>query len=95
MSRHKPPRREANFATALSGAAEIIQDGINGFIIPLPEDYPKIAEKIRFLIDQREEREAIAMNARNLAESFSFAEYSDEIMNIYEDIISRKRLSLP
>lgn len=82
-------------ATGLSGAAEIVQDGINGFIITLPEDYPTIAEKIQFLIDQREEREAMAMNARKLAESFSFAEYADEIMNLYKDIISRKKLSLP
>jgi glycosyltransferase involved in cell wall biosynthesis len=82
-------------ATGLSGAAEIVQDGINGFIITLPEDYPTIAEKIQFLINHREEREEMGMNARKLAERFSFAEYADEIMNLYKDIISRKRLSLP
>jgi len=81
--------------TKLSGGAEIIQDGIQGFIINRPENYAAIGKKIRFLMDNKDANQSMGKHARKLAETFSFAEYSDEIMNIYKDIVSRKGLSLP
>jgi len=74
--------------TNLSGAAEIIQDGIHGFVIHLPEDSPAIAEKIQFLIDNSKEREVMSINARKRAEEFSFDKYSEKVLNLYKGIIS-------
>src|SRR4030042_4749775 len=58
--------------TTLSGAAEIIKDAVHGFVISLPEDCKGIAEKIKFMIDNREQIDLIGTNARKLAENFSF-----------------------
>ena len=74
--------------TRLSGAAEIIKDGFHGFVIPSPEDYNAIADKIKFLIDNNEKREFISINARKLAEDFSFERYSERILNLYRSLVS-------
>ena len=73
--------------TRLSGAAEIMQDGIHGFVITLPEDYSAIAEKMRFLMVNRDEREKISMNARKLAEKFSFKRHSERLIKLYESLL--------
>jgi len=72
----------------LSGAAEIIKDGFHGFVISSPEDYNAIAEKIIFLMENSDKREFISINARKLAEDFSFEKYSKRILNLYRNLIS-------
>jgi UDP-glucose:(heptosyl)LPS alpha-1,3-glucosyltransferase len=73
--------------TSLSGAAEIIKDGIHGFIVSFPEDFNAIAEKIKFLIDNREKRELMGVNARKLAEDFLFEKHLEKILNLYKNLI--------
>jgi UDP-glucose:(heptosyl)LPS alpha-1,3-glucosyltransferase len=73
--------------TKLSGAAEIIKDSFHGFVVPLPEDYTTIAGKIQFLMGSIEARKSISINARKLAEEFSFAKYSEKIINLYRNLI--------
>jgi UDP-glucose:(heptosyl)LPS alpha-1,3-glucosyltransferase len=77
--------------TYLSGAAEIIRDGIHGFVVPLPEDYPAIGEKIRLLLENPQERERISANARMLAEEFSFKRHSERLLKLYQSLTSPLR----
>ncbi|MEW6416970.1 MAG: glycosyltransferase family 4 protein [Nitrospirota bacterium] len=72
--------------TKLSGAAEIIKDGLHGFIVLFPEDYSAIAEKIKFLIENIKQRELISLNARKLAEEFSFETHLGKVLNLYKNI---------
>jgi UDP-glucose:(heptosyl)LPS alpha-1,3-glucosyltransferase len=73
--------------TKLSGAAEIIKDGLHGFVIPLPEDHTAIAEKIQFLMDNSDARQSMSLNARKHAEEFSFDRYSGKLLKLYKDLV--------
>jgi len=79
--------------TRLSGAAEIIEDGIHGFTISAPEDCPAIAEKISYLMDNRETREAMGIDARRRAEEFTYAKYSERIQKLYKEVATLNKLS--
>jgi UDP-glucose:(heptosyl)LPS alpha-1,3-glucosyltransferase len=78
--------------TRNSGAAEIIEQGVNGFVVERPEDYRAIAEKIKILLDGNA-REPMSRNARLLAEKFTFKRCTDEIMKLYNRIIAQKKKS--
>jgi UDP-glucose:(heptosyl)LPS alpha-1,3-glucosyltransferase len=72
--------------TRLSGASEIIRDGLQGFVIDKPEDIKTIAEKIRFLMD-RDENQKMRSEARKLAENFSFRAHTDKMIKLYQDVV--------
>lgn len=77
--------------TSNSGAAEIIEHGVNGFVVERPEDVGQIAEKIGVLMDART-RETMSRKARILAEKFSFARYTDTIMRLYDRVIHHRKV---
>ncbi|MEW6002434.1 MAG: glycosyltransferase family 4 protein [Nitrospirota bacterium] len=74
--------------TKLSGAAEIIQEGLQGFIIDRPENIEAIAEKIEHLME-RERNKKMGFEARRLAERFSLESHAQEMLRIYRQ--SKKR----
>ncbi|MCM8830258.1 MAG: glycosyltransferase family 4 protein, partial [Candidatus Omnitrophica bacterium] len=77
--------------TKQSGAAEIIKDGIHGFVVDAPEDVVDLAQKITYLMD-KEENQKISLNARILAENFSIERHIDKMVQFYQTIISQKRV---
>ncbi len=76
--------------TQNSGAAEIIRQGVNGFVVERPEDYRAIADKIRMLTEGNK-RESMSLEARSLAEKFTFKRYTDEIMKLYNGVIAEQK----
>ena len=76
--------------TRNSGAAEIIINGVNGFVVDRPEDYMAIADRIRTLTE-RNKRESMAVEARSLAEKFTFRRYTEEIMKLYNGVMAQKK----
>jgi UDP-glucose:(heptosyl)LPS alpha-1,3-glucosyltransferase len=76
--------------TNQSGAAEIIDNGLHGFVIPSPEDCTAIAERIRFLLENPDQRKSISFNARKRAEEFSYERFLNNILNIYESLAGKK-----
>ncbi len=72
--------------TRLSGASEIIKDGLQGFVIDKPEDIETIAEKILFLM-VKDENQRMSSEARRLAENFSFKAYTDKMIKLYQDVV--------
>ncbi len=72
--------------TRLSGASEIIRDGLQGFVIDKPEDIETIAEKILFLM-ARDENQRMSSEARRLAENFSLKAHTDKMIKLYHDVV--------
>ena len=58
------------------GPADIVRDGVNGFLIP-PEDFVCLREKIEFLLTHPEIRRSFSDNARQSIASFSLESFMD------------------
>ncbi len=77
--------------TNSGGMPEIIQDGINGYVIPI-RDYEALATKIMNLLDDESLRRRIGVTGRKIAE----LRFSKEIMaqnnfKIYEEVIKKAK----
>ena len=70
-------------ATRVGGAAEIIDEGRNGFLVP-PADAPALSEAvIRVLGLTPEEREGVRRAARETAQRFSFEATARGVLAVY------------
>lgn len=78
--------------TALSGAAEILTPGDDGFVVPIPEDTRLIAGGITKLLDPAI-CARMSASARTKAEQFTFTRHINETVALYEDIIKQKRVN--
>lgn len=68
----------------IGGAAEMVQEGVNGFLYP-PGDIPALAQKLLLLARDAPTRERMALQARRMVrERFSF----DSMLREYEKLIS-------
>lgn len=72
--------------TGNSGAAEIIEEGVQGFVVREPEDSPALAEKLKLLIADRTRLGSMGREARLLAEEFTFKKHICIINKLYEKI---------
>lgn len=75
--------------TKNSGAAEIIVDGEQGFVIDRPEDVAVLTDKINRFLNDREGQTSMGVNARKRAEEFSYDRHIKKIMELYERIINK------
>lgn len=73
-------------ASVNTGAADIITDGVDGFLVPI-RDPQAIAEKLALLYHQPELRNSIGKKARERAMTFSWDCYGDNIQRGYERIM--------
>jgi glycosyltransferase involved in cell wall biosynthesis len=72
------------------GCKETVIDGWNGFLIPI-KDSDTLAEKLTFLIDNKELRQEMGMNSRALAvKEFSIENVVDKHLEIYSYLINKK-----
>ena len=70
-------------ATAHGGPVEIIEDGISGFLVP-PEDPQSLADKIQYLMAQRDIRLKVGAAARKRVEDiFTIESNVKAIENVY------------
>lgn len=75
-------------ATAHGGPLEIITDGINGYLVP-PNSPKDLAEKIEYLIGNRDVRQKIGVQAKKLVEeSFDMKKNVKEVELLYHRILS-------
>ena len=65
------------------GPAEIIRDGIDGFLVP-PEDVPALKDKLLLLLQRKDLRSTMAANARESARRF----LSNEIIPQWEALLN-------
>jgi UDP-glucose:(heptosyl)LPS alpha-1,3-glucosyltransferase len=72
--------------TKESGAAEIIEEGEQGFVVERPEDVNAIAERIRVVLKDKDNLELMGRSARTLAKEFTFEKHLGKIRQLYESI---------
>ena len=68
-----------------SGAAEIISEGKEGFLLNNPENPEEMARKIKMTFE-REFRKKLSRNACRLAGKFTLAGNAEETLKVYEEI---------
>ena len=74
-------------ATASEGALEIIEDGVNGKLVPV--DHPEsLAEAINDLLDDPAERSRLGHNAQLAAQRFSLARMASDTERVYREVSS-------
>lgn len=78
--------------TKNSGASEIIENGKSGFVVSVPADTKAIAEGMARLL-ARDVRERMSIEARRVAEKFTFQRHAAEITQLYSDIMKDKQMS--
>ncbi len=64
------------------GCRETVENGINGFLIPI-KDSRTLADKLKLLLDDKELRQQMGQNSRKLAEKYFSIE---NVVNIHLDI---------
>ena len=71
--------------TRVGGIPNQIRDGWNGFLIE-PGDEKQLAERIGYLLDNKEERARMAANSRQLAEEeFDWSRVAERLLLAYSD----------
>lgn len=76
-------------ATDIGGNCEIVKNGINGFIVP-PKDAVRLAEKVRYLAENSDEKEKMGRNSRLIwQEKFALKKMLDDISALYEKAAGR------
>ena len=73
--------------TRYCGAADIIQNKLNGLILENPESPKEVADNINILFDPVI-RQSMSQNARTLAENFPPEKNTREMLKTYQEIIS-------
>jgi len=72
--------------TNVGGIPRQIKDCWNGFLVE-PENEKQLAEKIKYLIDNPEERERMGENSRKLArEEFDWEKIAERYLKVYEEV---------
>ena len=73
-------------STATTGAQEIVQDGHNGFLVPI-KDSQAMADKILYLLDHPEKIKQMGSNGRRLMDE-KFANSTKKIIDFWYEIIN-------
>ena len=78
-------------ASKIGGIPSVIDDGVNGLLIP-PGNISKLIEKTTFLLNNKDFTDKLADNARKkVIQNFSHEKMVEETINAFELVITRKR----
>jgi len=78
-------------ASKIGGISSVIDDGINGLLIP-PGDVSKITEKVIFLLNNKDFAEKLAINAREKAiKKFSLEKMIEDTIKIFEIAVAKTK----
>ncbi len=75
--------------TDTGGSKELVQDGVNGFIVKM-KDSGDIAEKLEKLVIDPELCMKMSQESRRVAEGLSWRKVAEEYVNIYFEIAGKK-----
>jgi glycosyltransferase involved in cell wall biosynthesis len=79
-------------ATRNTGAADMVQDGREGFIVPI-QDVEALAEKLEWAYRNRAALTEMRTAARSLAEQYSWLRFRRELIGVIEEVESRHAVS--
>jgi len=71
-------------ASDLGGVRELIEDGVNGLLVP-PGDPQALAESIDRLYEDRDARERLGRGSLETARRFGYARYADRVREVFRD----------
>ena len=78
-------------ASKIGGIPSVIDDGINGFLVP-PGDVSKLIEKSLFLLNNKDIADKLADNARKkVIQNFGHEKMVEGTIKVFESVISRKK----
>ena len=75
--------------TRHNGAAEVIEDGVHGYVIDSADAVDKLVEGIERLMDEAHRRQC-RRQGRLLRDRLSMARHADEMLTVYEEIVRRR-----
>ena len=73
-----------------AGAAELIDPGVNGFLLEDFNDAIELAEKMRLLLEDRRLGASIGAAARQTAERYSWDETASQTMRVYQQFLPKR-----
>jgi D-inositol-3-phosphate glycosyltransferase len=73
-------------ASEVGGLAFLVQDGVNGYHVPVREP-AALAAKIRTLLEQPHTRQRLARNAILCAQDYAWPTIADRLLNIFEALV--------
>lgn len=74
-------------ATPVGGVPQVIQDGVNGFLMPVDDEH-KLSELLSLLMDDSEMRNRIGMAGRaTIVSDFSIERNLENLIKIYENVV--------
>jgi len=76
--------------TRFNGAAELLSDKVDGYVIDEAADDRALADRLRLLMDP-EHRRQMGESARRLALGHTMDRNCDEIVSVYHEIVGRRR----
>lgn len=74
-----------------AGAAEIVREGENGFVLQDPDDAATIADLIVRLATDEAERQRMGKAARATAEGLSWDQHFSKMLALYEEVAASKK----
>ncbi len=75
--------------TRLNGAAEMLHDGLEGFVLPEPSDVGGLLGRIEALLDPAV-RDRMGAAARRLALKHTLADNVDQVLAVYEEVVQAR-----
>ncbi|MCP4248426.1 MAG: glycosyltransferase family 4 protein [bacterium] len=75
--------------TRYDGAAEMIDDGVSGYVLESPEDLPDLVRAVEMLADD-DHRAAIGRAAANGSEGASMRRHTEQIAELYAELSARR-----
>jgi D-inositol-3-phosphate glycosyltransferase len=77
-------------ASEVGGLAFLVQDGFNGYHVPVREP-AALADKIRLLLEQPDKRQQLGQNAIHYAQDYAWPRIADRLLNIFAQMIPLRR----
>lgn len=82
----------AVIASRTGGLAEIVDDGVNGFLVEVG-NHLQLAQRMVQLLEDDERRQTMGQAARGRAAEFSWARVADQTLAQYTDLLARSMLN--
>jgi glycosyltransferase involved in cell wall biosynthesis len=79
-----------SIVSSSTGASELINSGVDGFVMPDYRDSKKLASMINDVISNPELANKIGLLARKKAEQFSWDKISEETLKVFENVSRNK-----
>ena len=82
-------------ASACAGAASLIQQGVNGYILETPDDRDELLRYLTPLLGDAALREAIGARARETAECYTWEAAATAYRELYERVVCKSAVISP